>query len=294
MAWIRLRLESTADECDHLSDALFDLGASSVVTKPADADARSTEDPDRAVWEPRPDEIPLWDRLVIEAFFPIDTDLAATRHRLGARRLEVDFVEDTDWSQTWRNREPQWFGRLGIAPTDPEVVLDGPPDGVVLRLDPGLAFGSGTHPTTSLCLDWLARVPMNGMRILDVGSGSGILAIAGVLLGARRADAVDYDPQARMATRDNAARNGIAEKIETFEDLRDVTGHCDIVVANILATILIELADALMSRLAPAGHLVLSGVLANQVDWVRAAFPKLVWRIQQREEWVLLHGRREV
>ncbi len=292
MAWIRLRLDATTDECESLSESLFDIGATSVVHKPADASAVSTEDPDQAVWEPRPGEAPLWDRVSVESFFALDTDLAACRALLGDRPLEIDFVEESDFSQTWRNQSTQQFGRLFVVPLESSEKL--PADAALVRLDPGLAFGSGTHATTALCLAWLERHLAPGKRMLDVGSGSGILSVAALKLGASEVTAVDYDAQARLATADNAARNGVGENVTVLEALDEVPGRFDVVVANILAAILIELADDLVDRVTPGGELVLSGILENQGDWVQAAFPDLDWHVDQREEWLLLYGRRAI
>ena len=290
MAWIRLRLDSTADECERLSEALFDVGATSVVHKPADEIAVSTEDPAQAVWEPRPGEAPLWDRVSVEAFFSLDADLAACRELLGRRPLEIDFLEESDFSETWRNQTTQQFGRLFVVPLDSRE--DWPLDAALVRLDPGLAFGSGTHATTALCLAWLERHLEPGAHVLDVGSGSGILSVAALKLGASDVTAVDYDAQARMATVDNATRNDVGGNVTVHETLDQVPGRFDVVVANILAAVLIELADDLVDRVALGGELVLSGVLENQRDWVQAAFRDFDWVVDRRQEWLLLHGRR--
>ena len=231
--------------------------------------------------EPFPDAPPLWDSVGIEALFPVDCDLAALRG-LGAA---ADFVADQDWSETWRQGfGPMRFGRLLVLPRDDPR----PPatDTCTIRMDPGLAFGTGQHPTTAMCLDWLGRTPLVGKRVLDVGCGSGILAIAAARLGAAAVVAVDHDPQARQATRDNARANGVG--LTVLDDVAGAEGGYQIALANIVANTLRDMAPDLARR---AHTLVLSGVLSDQVDEVVAAYPGVRFDPPGiRDGWTLLVG----
>ena len=185
--------------------------------------------------------------------------------------------------------QPMQFGkRLWVCPAGMEAAQSAP-DAVVLRLDPGLAFGTGTHPTTAMCLEWLDGQSLHGKRVLDYGCGSGILAIAAALLGAGQVAATDIDPQALTATADNAARNGVTVSTHAVESVPDE--RYDIVLANILAGPLCALAPALLERLAPGGQLVLAGLLNAQVDAVIAAYAPQVQLLRgaQRNEWVRLN-----
>ena len=237
------------------------------------------------VLEPPPDRAPLWSSVRVEGLFPVTADLSS----LTGLECQVDFVPDRDWSETWREGiGPLRFGHLLVLPThDPTVAKPGE---IVLRLDPGLAFGTGTHVSTALCLEWLVGRAIRGKRVLDVGSGSGILAIAACLLGGR-AVAVDHDAQARRATLANARRNAV--EIEVVDDVAAVRGRHDVILANLVADTIRTLAGPLMERLAPGGDLVLSGILATQTRWVMAAFPDVPHcRFEPpvvRDGWALLH-----
>ena len=210
MPWLRLRVTTRRDCADATEGRLRRAGAIAVSLLPAE----STATP---VLEPDPGAAPLWHSVRVEALFPVDCDLTALRG-LGA---ESDFVPDQDWSETWRkDHRPRRFGRLLVLPHDDRTPP--PSDTVTIRLDPGLAFGTGTHPTTAMCLNWLARTPLTGKRMLDVGCGSGILAIAAARLGATAVVAVDHDAQARQAARDNARDNGVV--LSVLDDLAAVEG----------------------------------------------------------------------
>jgi ribosomal protein L11 methyltransferase len=215
---------------------------------------------------------------------------------------DVEIVDDADWHERWRvHAVRQLFGgRLWVLPRD-EPVPDSPgvpAQGPVLRLDPGLAFGSGAHPTTRLCLQGLAALELAGLRVLDFGCGSGILALAACLLGAREVVAIDHDPQALAATRDNAAFNGIDAGRLLVGDL-DALGAqgwdrepFDVIVANILANPLVDLAPRLTTLLRPGGTLMLSGLLAGQEAPIRAAYPRVEFAAAVADqEWIRLDGR---
>ena len=274
MAWLRLRV-TTAGEHAEAAEARFrEAGAAAVSLHPADAA--------EAVLEPAPGTSPLWERVRIEGLFPVDADVRA----LTGLGVEVDFVADRDWSETWRRGlKPQRFGNLLVLPK--EWPAPSPCDGTAtIRLDPGLAFGTGTHPTTALCLDWLGRTPLAGKRVLDVGCGSGILGIAAARLGAASVTAVDHDPQARQATRANAADNGVDLKVA--DDLADIRGCFDIAVANIVANTLRDMAPRLAGI---ASIVVLSGVLTDQVATVAAAYPNVRFDpTETADGWAMLVG----
>lgn len=289
-----------ADErcAEALADQLMDAGALSATIEDADAD--------------RPDEQPLygepglepaacaWPRSIVSLLVEQDFDLVAELERL-CKELGCDMpevlssapVEDQDWVRLTQAQFPptQVSDRLWIVPTWHE-----PKEGALnLRLDPGVAFGTGSHPTTHLCLQWLDANVGADDRVLDYGCGTGILAIAAKLVGAREAVGTDIDPQAVEAAVDNARMNDVEAEFVLPESMKD--GTFEIVVANILANPLKLLAPALLGRVAPGGRLVLSGVLAKQADEVieayRAVDPAVklaVWR--QEGDWVCIAGTR--
>lgn len=273
MAWLRLRVTTARDCADAAETRLRGAGAIAVTLLPAESAATT-------VLEPGPGDAPLWDTVRVEALFPVDCDLGALRG-LGA---ECDFVADQDWSQKWRkDHRPLRFGRLLVLPKDD--CAPSPGDVVTIRLDPGLAFGTGTHPTTAMCLSWLARTPLTDRQVLDVGCGSGILAIAAASLGATVV-AVDHDAQARQATRDNACTNAVG--LTVLGDLAAVQGEFDVAVANIVSNTLREMADSLTRR---AHTLVLSGILPDQVDEVVAAYPGVRFEPPEISDgWAMLVG----
>jgi ribosomal protein L11 methyltransferase len=288
VAWLSVRLTVPAARIELLSDALLELGAESVALLDA---------ADTPVFEPAPGET----RADVDALFELDADLTAIRARLDAEfplevdSLDVRFVEDADWSRTWRDHAPvRRFGeRLWVAPRDAMVFAG---DGVVLRLDPGLAFGTGGHATTALCLEWLATHRIDGWSVVDYGTGSGVLAIAALLLGADRVVAIDHDPQALVATRASATYNGVAAHRLTVSapDELSTTPH-DLVLANILAGPLTTLAPTLMRWLKPGGRFVMSGLLTHQVDMVLAHYPDIRFESPQvRDSWAMVEGTKAV
>ena len=202
-------------------------------------------------------------------------------------------LEEQDWVRIWlRDWKPLKFGgRLWVSPRAKlDEVRD--PGAVIVALDPGLAFGTGTHPSTALCLEWLAGAALAGKHVLDYGCGSGLLAIAALKLGAARADAVDIDPQALVATRENAQVNGVADRLNAHLAADYRSGPHEVVVANILARPLIELAPRLCESLVPGGAIVLAGVLETQADEVATAFAPWCGALARahREGWVRLEG----
>lgn len=288
MAWLQLHFHVSDVDAERLQAALEALDACAVTL---------TDAGDEPLLEPPPGATPLWQEVVVTALFEADRDeealLDALADRFGALPpLRRERLDDQPWERAWMDDfRPMRFGeRLWIVPTWAE-----PPaaDAVNIRLDPGLAFGTGTHETTALCLEWLDGAPLAGRRVLDFGCGSGVLAVAALLLGASEAWACDIDPQALLATRENAARNGVADRLHcVLADALPATLTCDVVVANILAGPLVELAPRLAGHCAPGGSLALSGILAQQGETVAAAYRPL-FRLDpfaQRNDWLRISG----
>jgi len=302
MPFLELTLRCSEAEQPRYEAALDDVGALAVTMLDADADTSN----EHAILEPGVGEIPLWQSMVLSALFPHDADALVLLAALesfdpGLEWTQVRFrqVEDQDWERAWMDQYvPLQFGRrTWIVPWNHDLP-DGADaaDAAVVRLDPGLAFGSGTHPTTALCLGWLDGLAdegeLDGRRVLDFGCGSGILALAALKLGAAHAVGVDNDPQALLATDDNAQRNGVAERIEVHLPQDEPLAQYPVVVANILASALIALADTLSARVAPGGRIALSGILAGQEDEVLARyaadFEQL--RADRLEDWMRVTG----
>lgn len=289
MPFLQLTLDiATADPAPY-EDALFGLGALSVTLEDA------ADDP---VLEPAPGETPLWPTRVVKALFEATIDRHALAHSLartlpGAPPPHFESIADRAWEREWlRDFKPMRFGRrLWVCPGG---LPAGDPEAVRIELDPGLAFGTGTHPTTALCLEWLDRRDLRGLELVDYGCGSGILAIAALKLGAARAHAVDIDPQALVATRDNARRNGTATGLHISGDLHLEDRFCDVLVANILAGPLVELAPSFAAAVRSGGELALSGILVAQAESVTAAYRPWfdIGPSATREGWALLSGRR--
>ncbi|ABI55962.1 50S ribosomal protein L11 methyltransferase [Alkalilimnicola ehrlichii MLHE-1] len=260
-----------------------------------------SEPDDEEILEPGPGEQRLWSHLRLTALFDAATVdplrlQARVAEVLGAppRGWRVERLVDRAWERAWMDDfHPMRFGdRLWVVPwgqTPPAA------EAVNLRLDPGLAFGTGTHPTTALCLRWLDGLPLQAdTRLVDYGCGSGILAVAGCLLGAGHCTAVDNDPQARQATADNARRNGVGERIRVQGPGPLPRAGADVLVANILARVLVAMAGELSPSVRPGGRIALSGILRGQVDQVRACYSS--WFEMERPEyqgdWALLAGTR--
>ena len=259
---------------------------------------------DNPVLEPGPGETPLWADTRITGLFPLTCDLQQLESdllsELGLTILPLHHIEglaDRAWEREWlKDFGPMRFGnRLWICPGDAEIAEEG---AVIIRLDPGLAFGTGTHATTALCLEWLDALSLQGKTLLDYGCGSGILAVAALKLGSPSATAIDNDPQAVIATRQNAINNAVADRLHAQHSVQPVEGTFDVVVANILAGPLIELAEQITAMLSKSGILALSGVLSEQVVDVMAAyepwidFAPAVFREQDGQIWSRLSGTR--
>ena len=284
MSWLQLKLAVAGEFADELSDYCLELGAVSAMLDNAGEDSLA-----EAVLEPDPGATIVWERAVITAFWPAVADLLTISANLSSKihdkgifaEVSVDFLAEDEFDRMPSQQVADLCfgdGRLWLVPRDasPER-LEALADTAVLRLDPGLAFGSGLHPTTQLCLDYLARLPdLREARVLDFGCGSGVLALGARALGAAIAHGVDHDPQALVATLDNAAYNDLREGMQVFlpSDLPD-DAHYEVVVANILANPLIELAAEISARVCDGGRLVLAGLLADQADAVQAAYPNI-------------------
>jgi ribosomal protein L11 methyltransferase len=297
MPFLELTLTIRAEQQPRVEEALEDLGALSVTLQDADA-----ETPDeQAIFEPGVGELPLWPTITLNALFDADTDRRGLTGALGELlpwlepdQLAYRDVADQDWERAWMDQfKPMPFGRrLWIYPWNIEPPQDD--DSVVVRLDPGLAFGSGTHPTTALCLEWLDAQELEGRTLIDYGCGSGILAIAALKLGAAAAVAVDNDPQALTASADNAERNGVAERLALFLPEELDAEPADVFIANILAGPLEELAPAFAKAAKPGAPFAISGILKGQESDLLKRYAE--WfdelRVDTREDWVRISGRR--
>jgi ribosomal protein L11 methyltransferase len=296
MPWLQCSFETDRDNADAVSERLSRWGALSVTLTAAGDDR---------ILETTPGENALWNRLRVTALFDKDSDIDKIAARLAvflgnrlADDFDVEHIGDRDWEREWlKNFRSLRFGdRLWICPTSgpfPDT------DGAVVKMDPGLAFGTGTHATTALCLEWLGDNDLSGLTMVDYGCGSGILAVSAACLGARHVYAVDHDLQALQATRANAVRNGVGDVVEVLEPLdvlrRDSQLVSNVVMANILATPLIDLADTLAELVTPGGQLVMSGILVQQGSQVSERYSKCFELIEtvDKDGWLRLSCRRK-
>ncbi len=293
MPWIQIKINTTGDNAEALSDALMEQGAVSVTFQ---------DTHDNPVFEPLPGETLLWGDTDVIGLFDAETEMdgvvAGLQHHplLGAGfHHKIEQIEDKDWEREWMdNFHPMRFGeRLWICPSWRDVP---DPNAVNVMLDPGLAFGTGTHPTTALCLAWLDGLDLQGKTVIDFGCGSGILAIAALKLGAAQAIGIDIDPQAIQASRDNAERNGVSERLSLYLPQQQPDNlTADVVVANILAGPLRELAPLIGVLPKQGGHLGLSGVLASQAEGVCEAYADkfTLDPVAEKEEWCRITGIRQ-
>ena len=284
MPWLELRIDSSREAAPELEAQLLSLGALSVTLQ---------DNADQPILEPAPGETPLWDNTRVVGMFAgdCDTEAIVQNLRLPEETAAVwQILEDRIWEREWMNHfsplkcgEKLWICPSWTPPPEPESVN--------IMLDPGLAFGSGTHPTTFLCLNWLSKQNLSAKSIVDYGCGSGILAIACLLLGAKQATCVDIDPQALIATRENLKNNRLEHAdVELCLPEEFNPPQADFVVANILAAPLIELAPKIASLVKPNGKLCLSGILATQAEMVSSAYANdfIFEPVLIREEWACL------
>ncbi len=291
MPWLELSIETDGSAAESLSEFLNEAGALSVT---------ATDAGDEPLLEPAPGETPLWQRVRITALMDAGTDCAALSAELqaacsvSAQDITIETLDDRDWSSTWRESfGAMRFGdRLWVAPAGDAVDAA---DAVIVRLDPGLAFGTGTHATTALCLEWLDAHPPVNEVVIDYGCGSGILAIAAHKLGAASVLAIDIDPQALQATRENALRNGIESGLTVSMPAENADVQAGLVIANILANPLVELAGRLTGQLLAGGHIIMTGVMVEQAERVMAAYRDVIEFDAPvvRDEWVLLAGKKQ-
>ncbi|EIF2257837.1 50S ribosomal protein L11 methyltransferase [Vibrio cholerae] len=293
MPWIQIKLNATNDNAEAIGDMLMEeTGAVSVTF----LDAKDTP-----VFEPLPGETRLWGDTDVVALYEADMDTSLILQQIKASNMlaegfahKVEQVEDKDWEREWMdNFHPMQFGRrLWICPSWREVP---DPQAVNVMLDPGLAFGTGTHPTTALCLEWLDNLDLTGKTVIDFGCGSGILAIAAIKLGAAKVIGIDIDPQALLASKDNAARNGVEDQIDVYLPKDQPEGLvADVVVANILAGPLRELSPIIKGLLKPGGQLAMSGILDTQAESVAEFYRDDLELdpIAEKSEWCRISGRK--
>ncbi len=302
MPFLQLKIRLPGSQISAVELALEDLGASAVSMVDAEDDA---------ILEPAVGEIRMWPNVILTALFEHEIDqrglvqgMNELLPRIQSDQIEFEIIEDQEWTRVWMDTyEPMRFGqRLWVCPSGKSIpnqadqITNLPP--VVVELDPGLAFGSGTHATTALCLQWLDELAeqdkLLNKTMLDFGCGSGILAIAAVKLGAKKAIGIDNDPQAIIASNDNAERNKVARRTHFFASGERAVPHCDVVIANILAGTLIDLAELITASVSKNGLLALSGILQSQADEVAAVYQAhgFALQMQFQQDWVRLSGKR--
>jgi len=297
MPWLQIKVETAPEQAEQYEDLLLAAGCAAVTYQDA---------ADQPIFEPDLGTTPLWSQTVVTGLFAAEHDLQETLALLRQAQQQIsesedhypipefraEILEDKDWEREWmESYHPMRFGnRLWVCPSWREAP---DADAVNMMLDPGLAFGTGTHPTTALCLEWLDGQALDGQLVVDYGCGSGILGIAALLLGAERVVAVDIDPQALIATRDNLERNRL-EPSRLSAGLPSATPavQADTLVANILAGPLVELAPTLEALVRPGGQILLSGLLADQAEAVSDAYAQ--WfemnPAVEKDDWIRLTG----
>ncbi len=304
MAWQQLHLQCEKANVDLAEALLLEAGALSIALDDAG---------DQPLFEPLPGESPLWDEVILTGLFDASADngshqvLEQLSHEIGAQvqasHLWLTAVTDKDWEREWMsNYHPiECANNLWIVPN---WLKPPKPEAVNIIMDPGLAFGTGYHATTRLCLDWLTQEDLSEKIVIDYGCGSGILGVGALLLGAKRVYAVDIDPQAVLATNQNAERNGVASQLQAFlpEDFRTFCSEqalapVNMIVANILAKPLIELAPYFATLIQSQGRIVLAGLIESQTEQVSAAYspyfaldPKHAFSAQEDQHWQRLSG----
>ncbi len=289
MAWHQISVITDENTAPQLADFFSHLGAVSVTYMDAE---------DEPVYEPAIGETKIWSNTQVIALYELDSDPDQIKNKIYAHFKDshlqnwlYEAVDDQEWERAWMEYyKPMKFAdRLWVCPTDQELLE---PCTVCLTLDPGLAFGTGTHPTTALCLEWLASHDLTHKTVIDYGCGSGILAVASVLLDAEIAYGVDIDPQAITATESNAAKNQVESKIHCYLPEQFTPFQADIVLANILAKPLIEMSEHICALVKTGGQLVLSGILFEQAEDVINTYQKYIIfnPLVQQEDWIRLDG----
>ncbi|MCY4142390.1 MAG: 50S ribosomal protein L11 methyltransferase [Gammaproteobacteria bacterium] len=280
MTWLRVAFVASGDTANSISEELSELNVVAVST---------TNAGDEELLEPSVASTPMWKHARVEALLAAGGSYAELRTMLarhGISEIDVSFVRDHKWEDAWRAKvTTKRFGRLWIVPRDVRLTNKD----TVVRLDPGLPFGTGEHPTTALCLRWLVEIDLEGKSLLDFGCGSGILGIAASKLGASQTTAIDHDPQAIQATLENARYNDV--EIATHAEIESGRTY-DVIVANILLNTLIESAEELTNALAHGGVIALSGLLSGQQDAIRKTYRRINFSSTKCEsDWLLMAGR---
>lgn len=292
MAWHQLSVVTDEQTAPELSDFFSELGAVSVTYSDAE---------DEPVYEPAIDQTQIWSNTRVTALFELDADpdilqtlVLNTFIGQPLHQWQVEVIQDQAWERAWMEhfKPMQFASKLWVCPSGQEVAEPGQ---VCMTLDPGLAFGTGTHPTTALCLEWLAGHDLQNKVMIDYGCGSGILAVAALLLGAEQAHAVDIDPQAITATQYNAEKNQVLDRISCYLPEQFTVSSAEVVVANILAKPLIELSATIAGLVKPGGYLVLSGILNEQAEAVADAYRAQGLQVAEpvsQEDWCRLDAER--
>lgn len=297
MSWLEMRLDSTSEQAEKIEESLLSCGALAVTY---------TDAGDQPILEPGVGEMPLWPDIVLVALFEADVQTGAKTAELAANLKQScnqdlpahrwDILEDRVWEREWlKHHKPVKFGEAfwvfheTVASPDEKTQLP------TLLLDPGLAFGTGSHPTTALCLNWIAKQNWAAKQLIDYGCGSGILAVAASLLDCQHVVCTDIDPQALAATRANAERNAIKQQqLEIYLAGQEPETHADVLVANILAGPLVQLAESFAAKVKPGGEICLSGILENQKDEILNAYSP--WfdslNVTARDGWLCVTGKR--
>jgi len=287
MPWIQLKINAQAEQAEAIGEMLSGNGAQAVTF----VDAKDTP-----MYEPKPGEVMLWPDTQVIGLFDAEADMQGVIKRLEQSKLlgqdfahALDQLEDKDWEREWMdNFHPMKFGqRLWICPSWREVPE---PNAVNVMLDPGLAFGTGTHETTSLCLTWLDGQGLEGKTVVDFGCGSGILGIAALKLGAEKVIGIDIDPQALQASEANATRNQVEDRLSVFLPANQPDLKADIVVANILAAPLRELCEVICNYCRSGGSIIMSGILATQSNEIADIYSQYCdsFEVQIKGEWASL------
>ncbi|MDP4535105.1 50S ribosomal protein L11 methyltransferase [Alkalimonas collagenimarina] len=291
MAWIQLRIQTTEQAAEQVSDMLVGWGAQAVTF---------IDSKDTPIYEPLPGEVLYWQDTTVIGLYDAEHPMQPVLDKLQQTSLfkqglsyKLEQLEDKDWEREWMdNFHPMQFGkRLWVCPSWRDIPE---PDAVNVLLDPGLAFGTGTHATTALCMQWLDQHIQADQTVVDFGCGSGILAIAALKLGAQRVVGIDIDPQAIQASMANAERNQVVDRLELYLPKDQPELAADVVVANILAGPLVELSSIIAGYVKPGGALVMSGILPSQADAVMAAYQHQFDfdAVAEQDEWIRLSARK--
>lgn len=289
MPWLQLRIITSRDDVTKVERVLQHVCALAITLE---------DNADEPIFEPGIGETPLWEDTRVTALFEANVDTngigktVCEKLQLKSEQIHWHVLEDKDWEREWMKdyRPIQCNDNFWICPSWLEPVN---PDAINLSLDPGLAFGTGTHPTTFLCLKWLSSQKVNRASVVDYGCGSGILGVAALLLGANNVVGVDIDPQALIATKENTKRNHLnPDDFAVYFPAKAPTEQVDLVLANILAGPLIDLVETLVDHLKPKGQICLSGVLVSQKDDIIDAYSKHIEfdSISEKDEWACLAG----